>query len=220
MPATVMGIMLFIISGLIHAQEAGQKSKFTTGVDLYSSYIFRGTRFGEGPSFQPSVKFLNGGFTAGVWGSFDVNGYSEADPYISFTFPFGLSLGITDYYFPGSDFFDVSRASGNQAFEINSGFSRGGFSLSGNYIINEAGGAASMGGDMYFQAGYTFRNVNIYAGAGNGWHTSDGEFDFCNIGLGTTKELNLSDKLSIPLTGVIILNPDRGQLFVIAGFSF
>ena len=62
-------------------------SKFSVGADLYSNYIWRGTKFGQGPSIQPSVKFVTGGFTAGVWGSFDAIGYAEADPYISYTLP-------------------------------------------------------------------------------------------------------------------------------------
>ena len=59
--------------------------------------------------------------------------------------------------------------------------------LSANYIVNEAGGAGSTGGDMYFQAGLAFTNFNMFVGAGDGWHTSDGKFAFCNVGLGTSK---------------------------------
>ena len=35
---------------------------------------------------------------------------------------------------------------------------------------------------MYFQAGYAFKHFNIFAGAGDGWHTSDGKFALCNVG--------------------------------------
>jgi len=212
--------MLICSSIVVQAQETIQKSKFTAGADLYSNYIFRGTKFGKGPSVQPSVKYINGGFTAGVWGAFDASGYAEADPYISFAFPFGLSVGVTDYYYPGLELFDFSEATGSQALEINTGFTKGGLSLSANYILNEAGGAASAGGDMYFQAGYAFPSFSLFAGGGNGWHTKDGEFDLCNIGIGTTKEIKLSDSISIPFLGQIIVNPDREQLFVVIGFSF
>jgi hypothetical protein len=211
----------FIISTLgVQAQEIQQKSKFTTGTDLYSNYIFRGTKFGKGPSVQPNLKYINGGFSAGVWGSFDASGYAEADPFISFSFPFGLSLGLTDYYYPGLEVFDVSKITGSQALEINAGFTKGGLNLSANYIINEAGGAASAGGDTYFQAGYAFTNFSLFAGGGNGWHTSDGNFNLCNVGFGTTKEIKLSETFSIPVTGQVILNPDREQLFLVVGFSF
>jgi len=213
-------LLLLIISDQAQAQQNEQKSDFGVNVDLYSSYVWRGTKLGTGPSVQPSVKFTSGSLTVGVWGAFDAFGYAEADPWVSYEFPFGLSLGVTDYYYPGQKLFDVSTASGSQAFEINGGFTKGGLSLSANYILNEAGGAASAGGDKYFQAGYSFSKVNFFAGAGDGWHTSDGKFAVCNIGIGTSKEIKLSDSFSIPVSGQVIVNPEREQLYVVAGFSF
>ncbi|HKK43078.1 MAG TPA: TorF family putative porin [Bacteroidales bacterium] len=212
--------LLIIISVQAQAQQDEQDSDFGVNVDLYSSYVWRGTKLGTGPSVQPSVKFSGGGFTVGVWGAFDASGYAEADPYVAYEFPFGLSLGVTDYYYPGQKLFDISEATGSQAFELNGGFSKGGFSLSANYIVNQAGGAASAGGDKYFQAGYSFSRVNMFVGAGDGWHTSDGKFNVCNIGLGTIREIKLTDSFSIPVTGQVIVNPEREQLFVVAGFSF
>lgn len=200
-------------------QEPAKKG-FNVSADIFSNYIWRGTRLGTGPHIQPAVTFSTGGFTAGVWGSFNASGYSEADPYISYTFPFGLSLGIIDYYYPGLKFSDVSVETGSHAFELNTGYKKGGFNISGNYIFNEAGGAGSAGNDLYFEAGYSFSSFNIFAGAGNGWHTSDREFNLCHLGIGTVKVINITDKFSIPMTGRIIFNPDREDLFVVVGFSF
>jgi len=76
------------------------KAQFTAGVDLYSSYVWRGSKF-AGPSVQPSVKLTTGGLTAGVWGSYDFTSYKETDPYISYSSPIGLSVGVTDYYYEG-----------------------------------------------------------------------------------------------------------------------
>jgi hypothetical protein len=209
-----------LISTGLNAQEDETPSKFTAGADLYSNYVWRGTKLGTGPAFQPTVKFVTGGLTIGVWGSFDANGYMETDPYFSYAFKFGLSLGMTDYYYPGQEFFDVSDSTGSQAFEINAGYTIKGLSLSANYILNEAGGAASAGGDKYFQAAYAFKHCNIFLGAGDGWHTSDGDFAICNVGIGTTKTIKITDSFSIPVTGQVILNPEREQLYVVVGFSF
>ncbi len=216
------GALIIIFAGLSQSsfsQDEENASRFSAGADLYSNYIWRGTKFGTGPAFQPSVKYTVNGFTAGVWGSFDAGGYAESDLYVSYTMPFGLSLGITDYYYPGLDYFDYSDSTGSHAFEINAGFSISGLNLSANYIINEAGGAASAGGDMYFQAGYQFKYFNIGIGAGNGWHTSDGKFNICLLTLGTGKTIQITDKFSIPVSGQIILNPEREQFFVVVGFS-
>jgi hypothetical protein len=203
----------------VRAQEE-PNSKFSVNADLYSNYIWRGSKLGTGPAFQPSVKFSDGGLTVGVWGSFDANGYSEADPYISYSFPFGLSLGLTDYYLPDLQFFETSEAIGSHALEFNGGFSKGGFSLSANYIFNEAGGIASAGGDKYFQVGYAFSNLSLFAGAGDGWHTSDGDYNLCNVGIGVSKEIRITEKFSIPVSGQVIINPDKEKLFVVAGVSF
>ena len=215
-----MVLMLITISSGVNAQSEEKKSKFSSGADFYSNYVWRGTRFGQGPHLQPSVKYSTGGLTVGIWGSFDFNGYSEADPYLSYSLPFGLSLGFTDYYYPGLPVFEISDTDGSHALEVNAGYAVGGLTLSANYIINEAGGAGSAGGDMYFQAGYAFSNVNIWAGGGNGWHTSDGGFNLCNLGIGTSKTIEVSDKFSIPVTGQVILNPDREQMYLVIGFSF
>ena len=213
-------VLLIVTTGQLKAQDEGTDSKFNIGADIYTNYIWRGTKYGTGPCIQPDVKFTSGGLTIGVWGSFDARGYSETDTYLSYSFPFGLSLGFTDYYYPDLAVFDVSKDDGSHALEINTGFEKGGLTLSANCIVNEAGGAGSAGGDMYFQAGYTFRDFELFVGAGDGWHTSDGKFDICNIGLGTYREIRVTDKFSIPVSGQVILNPEREQLFVVVGFSF
>jgi hypothetical protein len=213
-------VLLIITTTQLRAQEEKGSSKFSAGADVYSNYIWRGTKFGKGPSVQPTVKFVTGGLTLGVWGSYDASGYAETDPYLSYSFPFGLSLGLTNYYYPGLKIFNVSDTAGSNALELNAGFTKGGLNLSANYIVNQAGGAGSVGGDKYFQAGYSFTNINLFVGAGDGWHTSDGKFNLCNVGVGTSKTLKLSETLSIPVNGQIILNPDKEQLFVVVGFSF
>jgi uncharacterized protein (TIGR02001 family) len=217
--SAVLSAAVIISTGPIQAQADTTESKFHVGADFYSNYIWRGTKYG-GPSIQPSVTFSTGGLTLGVWGSFDASGYMETDPYITYEFPFGLSLGFSDYYYPGLPLFEVSDTAGSHAFEVNAGFSKGGLSLSANCILNEAGGAGSDGGDLYFQAGYEFKFFNIFIGAGNGWHTSDGDFAFCNIGLAATREIRVTDSFSIPVIGQVILNPEKEQLFVVVGFSF
>jgi hypothetical protein len=115
--------------------------------------------------------------------------------------------------------FETSDTSGSHALELNAGFTTGGLSLSANYIVNEAGGIASKGSDLYFQAGYAFENFNISIGAGDGWHTSDGEFSVCHIAIGTSKEIKITDTFSVPVSGQVIMNPEKEQLFLVVGFS-
>jgi hypothetical protein len=217
----LLSVLLF--SNSLFAQET-VNHQFTVGTDFYSSYIFRGTKFGTGPAIQPVMKFISGSFTSGVWGSFDFHNYQEADIFFSFALPAGFSAGMTDYYFPGLDYFDFTRATGSHAFEINSGFSKGGLSLGANYILNRAGNAGSKGNDIYLEAKYSFEMFYIYAGAGNGWYSkdfSDGSdrFTLCNLGLGTSKTIKVTDSFNIPVNGQVILNPDRKQMYIVVGFT-
>jgi len=205
----------------LSAQEEESGPAFGNGADIVSNYIWRGTKLAVGPAIQPSVSFTADNFEIGAWGSFSFTSIegAESDIYLSYSFPFGLSLGLTDYYFPGSMYFDFSDTTGSHALEINAGFSAGGFSLGANYILNEAGDAGSAGGDMYFEAGYDFNAFNIFIGAGDGWHTSDGEFGICNVGIGTSKEIKITEDFSVPVSGSIILNPEQEQFYVVIGFS-
>ena len=103
---------------------------------------------------------------------------------------------------------------------MNCNYKTGGLGLSANYILNEAGGAGSAGGDLYFQIGYEFNKFNLFSGAGNGWHTSDGDFNICNIGLGTIRTVEITDKFSFGLTGKVMYNPERDRFYLAAGISF
>lgn len=215
-----LGLLPFIS---VFSQE-GSDSKFSVGSDFYSNYIWRGTRYGSGPAVQPSIKYSGNWLEVGAWGSFDFSGYQEADLFFSVALPAGFSLGITDYYFPGLEYSDYSEASGSHAFEFNGGFTTGNFNLTANYIFNKAGGAGSSGGDKYFQAGYSFKFFNIFLGAGDGWHTYNSEtgesnFAVCNLGIGTSRVIKVTDSFNIPVAGQLIFNPDKNQMFLVVGFT-
>ncbi len=221
------GVIALLLASMIispidlNAQEE-KSSPFDVGGDLVSSYLWRGTKFGTGPAIQPYLSFAVGGFEIGGWGSycFTDNEAAEADLYASYGFDFGLSIGATDYYLPGTKYGDYSLESGSHAFEINLGYEIKGFSIAGNYVLNEAGGAGSYGGDMYFEAAYSFKYFGIHLGAGDGWHTSTGNFNVTNIGLTAAKEITITDKFSLPVSGALIWNPEREQFHVVVGISF
>jgi len=204
------------------ARRSQKSSPFDMGGDLVSSYIWRSTKFGTGPAIQPYLSYAVGGFEIGGWGSycFTDNEAAEADLYLSYGFDFGLSIGLTDYYFPGTQYFDYSTESGSHAFEINLGYEIKGFSIAANYVMNQAGSAGSAGNDLYFEAGYGFKYFSLFAGAGDGWHTSNGNFNVCNIGITAEHEINISEKFALPVSGALIWNPQREQFHVVVAVSF
>lgn len=221
-------VLLFLASCVLISSGAysqnEENSKFTAGADVYSSYLWRGTKYGTGPAIQPMLRFSAGPFNAGAWGSFDFHGYQEADLWFYFDLPVGFTAGLTDYYYPEFDYLDYSASTGSHAFEVNLGFSKWGLSLSGNYILNRAGNAGSEGDDMYFEAKYSFRSLYLFLGAGSGWHSlnttsGDDRFTICNTGLGVTHDIVITEKFSIPVNAQVIFNPDTEKMFIVAGFT-
>ena len=215
------GIAMFAIV-MVAMMKPGEATaqELSTGVDLYSTYVFRGIAY-SGPAIQPSVEFSAGGFSLGAWGSQGIDGnngstgFQEMDLYTSYSFDFGLSIGLTDYYYPGSPYGEED----SHALELNVGYSIGDLSLAGNYIFNEAVSAGSAGEDTYFEIGYSAGSADLFVGAGDGWHSSDGDFALVNVGLGTSKEIKITDSFSIPLSGAVIYNPDSEQFYILAGIS-
>ncbi|MDX1641727.1 MAG: TorF family putative porin [Balneolaceae bacterium] len=212
-------VVTVIIATTVNLNHA-QAQEITPGVDLYSTYVWRGVSY-SGPSIQPYVELSSGGFALGAWGSQGIDGsftdgssgFQEMDLYASYSFDFGLSLGVTDYYYPGGSFFEDT----GHAFEFNAGLALGDLSLSGNYIF---AGEGSYGDDMYFEVGYSAGPANVFVGGGDGWHSSDPEeFAIVNIGIGTSKEIKITDSFSLPLSGAVILNPDTEQFYIVAGIS-
>ena len=204
-------VLILTASDATKAQDV----EVSTGVDLYSTYVFRGVAY-DGPSWQPAVEVSSGGFAIGAWGSQGYTGFQEMDLYAGYSFDFGLYLGVTDYYYPGSQYLDGD----SHAFEINAGYEMDALSLAGNFIVNEATAAGSAGGDLYFEAGYSLDQADIFVGAGDGWHSTTGDFALVNIGVGTSKDIVITDTFTIPVSGAVIFNPDSEQFYVLVGLSF
>jgi uncharacterized protein (TIGR02001 family) len=203
---------------VLAATSSVKAQEFKASADVVSSYVWRGTKFSD-VSIQPTLDFTKGGFSIGAWGSTGFDGFIEADLYAKYAFGFGLTVGVTDYYYPGTSYFDFTKATGGHGLEVNLGYTTGGLSLSGNYIINQAGGAATAGGDKYFELGYAFEKFSIFAGAGDGWHTPDAKFALCNVGISTTKTIKFIDSFSLPLKATAVLNPKTEQFFLVAGIT-
>lgn len=241
MNTTTMKYFKYIISSIfivpfalqIQADSAqAQEVSISPGVDLYSTYVWRGVAY-SGPSVQPYIELSSGGFAIGAWGSQGIDGsiadesvgFQEMDLYASYSFDFGLSLGITDYYYPGTPYFSYKSDPENgdfssHAIEFNGGYTIENLSLAANYIVNESPeGAGSAGGDMYYQLGYAAGAAELFIGGGDGWHSTDGDFKIVNVGIGASKEIEVTETFSLPFSGAAILNPDTEQFYIVVSLS-
>ena len=237
--------LLLAFTANIKAQE------MSTGLDIYSSYIWRGSKFGSGPAFQPYVEFSAGDFALGAWGSVSASTDEalEMDLYASYAFG-PVSLTVTDYYFGG----DWTSFKTMHYLEPSLGLSAGDFSLTAAYMflpgtdamaavpgspatVNLTTGvitpavegmdaveATNYGssGDFYIEAGYSVSSVDLFIGAGTGQYVgadAGKDFNICNLGIGTSKEVEITESFSLPVSGSVILNPTTGGFFITVGIS-
>ncbi|HPF52746.1 MAG TPA: TorF family putative porin [Draconibacterium sp.] len=210
--------MLLMVTLFVPAAKA---QEWSTGLDIYSSYIWRGAKFGSGPAFQPTVEFSAGGFAIGAWGSVSASTDEalEMDLYAGYTFELGesssLGLTLTDYYF-GGDWTDGDY----HFFEPLVSLGLGDFSLTGAYMFYDGAGTDGDGsGDLYLEAAYSFGSFDLTLGGGNGQYTDDTKFKVCNISVGTSKEVAVTETFTLPVSGAVILNPSTGGFFITVGIS-
>ena len=212
-------ILLFAI---VLAATAAQ-AQFSVGTDIVSNYIFRGAvQDGGKGAIQPGIEYSSGSFAIGAWGSYGTSTgmLQEADLYLSYGLDNGLSFGLTDYYYPGTSFFETDEDISVHSFELNAGYETGAFSIAANYIMNNS--TNTQDGTYYLEAGYAFTdNVSLAIGGGNGWVTATGgdEFQVSNIALTVSKEVEITDKFALPIFGQAILNPNTEMFHLVVGFS-
>jgi len=228
---TLKKLTLALVAMVLFSTTTSTKlsaQEWSTGLDIYSSYIWRGAKFGSGPAFQPYVDFSAGGLSVGAWGSVNssMDEGLEMDLYAGYSFDFGLGIAVTDYYFGG----DWTEFELNHYIEPMVSYEIEGFSILGAYMLlpgteddpdtpeDESSDFAS-DGDTYIEAAYSFDVVSIALGVGDGQYTDDGEFNLCNITVGTSKEITITESFALPVSGSVTLNPATGGFFITAGIS-
>ena len=194
------------------------------GADVVSSYVWRGTQFGDGAHIQPWMELGSGAITGGIWGSFpltgigtkvaaaDFNGGNELDLWVTGDLGF-MSLTVTNYSFPGQY---GGYGSGSGVFdgdiEVSGSASLGGIDLTVGYFTDlEA---------LYIEAAFSAGPVDIGLGFG-----SDGDAAFygdglVNLSLGGSKDIKITEEYSLPVFGSFIYNADSEAAFLVFGASF
>ena len=188
------------INGTAHADG------FKIGADAVSSYVWRGTEYGDSAAIQPAISYTlpGSGVVVGAWGSYGFvnnltteNGdkfrYQETDLYV--TVPAGpFNLTVTNYFIPVPDnnrTFDFSN-DGPNTIEVSAGYSKNNLSLLA--AINIAG--FDYDHAKYLEAGYKIYDNSKYTakafiGAGDEIQYAPEEgtgFRIVNVGMTVTKD--------------------------------
>lgn len=216
-------------------EEVKKESKvsFDLGADLVSSYVWRGA-YQTSAAIQPAMGLNIGGFSISAWGSIPFSGGAkEADLTVGYEIG-GFSVAVTDYWWAGEGaykYFEYSAHKTEHHFEASLGYTlpieKFPLSLSWNTLFAgedyyKADGDRAY--STYISATYPFviKSVDLEVELGftpwEGMYADD--FAVVSVGLKAMKELEITDRFSLPLFAQLLANPKAQDIFFVFGLSF
>ena len=194
---------------------------FKIGADVVSSYVWRGTDYGDSPAIQPALSYtFKNGISIGAWGSYAVSEndgerYKEID--LTVSAPVGpFTFAVTNYNCDpeSGNSFDFGN-DGPNVVELSTTYAAGNFSLLA--AINVAG--IDTDNAKYCEAGYKFYDKDGYSAKafmGLGDEDYYGDFEGDNIALVNTGIAVSKDRY----TASAIYNPDTEKSYLVFMASF
>lgn len=208
--------------------------QFNVQGDLVSSYVWRGV-YQTSASVQPTLGFSVGNFSLTAWGSVDFKGVGkEADLTAAYSIN-GLTLSLTDYWWEGEGKGNYFRFKNHEtAHKLEGGIA---YSLPlENFPLNLSWYTIFWGGDKkangknaystYTELAYPFSVKNVDLSAMVGFspfasptiYKNDG-FAVTNISLRANKEIQITDKFSLPIFVQTIWNPQAEDVHFVFGIT-
>lgn len=124
----IITILLLLIATSSMAQTNKCDSLFDAeaGVDIMSSYVWRGIRYVTSPAVQPSMEVSFKNVSVGAWSSWHFfSGWSEIDLYAGYENDYVMA-GVTDYYTSSNyvldDYFNYQPGASGHMLEAYAGF--------------------------------------------------------------------------------------------------
>lgn len=225
-------LLLAAAMALPAVSQAQDEVEASVGVDLVSGYIWRGQDLGN-VSIQPSASIGYKGFSLSGWGSvgFEKEDTKEFDLCLGYSTG-GFSVSVTDYWFNnGPGYFHYGSHNTNHVFEAQVGYDFGPLAVNwytnfaGNDGLNKDGERAyssyisvaapfRLGGlDWTAEIGATPWATTFYNGGANG-------FEVCDVSVGASKDITITDSFSLPLFAKATWNPATEGAYFVVGLSF
>ncbi len=221
--------------------SAQEKVESDIGLDLVSSYIWRGQDLGN-VSVQPFLSVAYKGFSLSAWGSvgFEKSDTKELDLTLGYETG-GFSVSVTDYWFDGGPaYFHYGTHNTSHTFEAQIGYDFGPVAV--NWYTNFAGNVGyrsdgkkayasyaavsapfRLGGiDWTATVGVTPWENDFYGGGENSTYSKEmiAGFAVCEVGVQAQKEIRVTSSWQLPLFAQIVWNPSTEGAYFVAGLSF
>lgn len=225
-------VKFFAVAILALVATTSVNAQFSTGADIVSGYVWRGVDQAGGttPNIQPYAAFTVGKFTIGSWASSSFTGnLKEVDLYATFAISSAFAVTITDYNYNFGiqpNYFDYGSATTGHVFEGTLAYTGGKFNASVNTMFagadKKSTDATKQALSTYIELGYQFNPIaKVFLGgvlgeSSNYLTTGAG---IINVGLKVSKSIEITDKFSLPVYGIVGANPAAKSTFFVAGIT-
>jgi len=222
-----------VLAPLLLMPMLSQAQSVSLGADFVNRYVWRGYDFGNSFSVQPDLSLSAGGFTIGSWASYSISAdggqADEHDLYASYSIGLlnsgSVDLTVTDYYFPNTgDWSDFDgEGEGSHWIEL-----MGSITLPESFPLTLA--AALMvhndpDNSLYIEVAVPFSVSDVDLGLTLGVVAGESAFygvtdaHLVNLGISASKDLQITESFSLPLSAGYILNPATDKSHLVFGFS-
>lgn len=238
-------VTVAVASMVVFAVKAQDEKDVTLNVsgDVVSSYVWRGA-YNAGASVQPTLGLNAGNFSFAAWGSKEISGpHKEID--LTAAYSFGkLGVAVTDYWWDGERYAksdNPAYAKNNKYFHFDNHNTSHYVEAALNYVISDRfplsvawytmfwGADKKTNGDQnyssYVELNYPFevKGVALNATLGFSPYNSNlygvSSFGVCNLAIGASKEIKLSQWFSLPVFTRLIFDPAHEDAHMVFGFT-
>lgn len=230
--------MALLSTTLPFTAKAQDKVEASVGADLVSGYIWRGQDLG-GVSLQPSVSIAYKGFSLEAWGSVGIESKDAKELDLTLGYSIGgFSVSVTDYWFnEGAGYMHYNAHETAHVFEAQVGYDFGPVAV--NWYTNFAGddyakynGKRAYSSYISVAAPFKLGGLNWTAEIGaTPWETNfynyvedkcpgSNGFAVCDISLGASKDIKITNSFSLPLFAKATWNPRTEGAYFVVGLSF
>lgn len=236
-----LGMMAAVAASFMVTEKA-QAQEFNIQGDVVSSYVWRGVYQGGGASFQPTLGFSAGNFSATAWGSTNFGGGNkEMDLTLAYKFgQSGPTLMVADLWWIGEgryNYFNFESHETNHHFEAGLSYTlpieKFPLSIAWNVMFAGEDKSAKDGGQnysSYVEMNYPFSvksyDLNLTCGflpyeAGSGLYgdMSNSGFAVTNVALKAMKAIKITDSFSLPIFAQAIWNPCLEDAHLVFGIT-
>ena len=196
------------------ATMAQDKVEFGGNIDLVSSYLWRGQKLGNF-SAQSELSVAYKGFSFIAWSTVAFDGKDDDEIDLTLAYETGnFSISFTDYW--------LSEYTNEHTIEAQLGYDFGFMGV--NWYTNIYGDDKEYASYFTLTAPFSLIGLDWEAEVGaTPWGTDyygTDKFSVCDLSLGASKEINITDSYSTSLFAKATFNPTTEKFYATVGISF